>query len=452
MKNKQGISLIVLIITIIVIIILAAAVIISLDNNNPIDEADRARYESDCASMQALLTNTISKIMTKNLGTLSVMAGQINSITEGEIETTGEIEYTVADSAISSNKNGKIVFDKGENTDTIYYTGKKLPVYALGETRWFVDTEGIISLQVAGIEYGQGEISKWRQNKTIVSKTNPDGTIVTLEVGDTIATEDTFDTSIHPAWRVLGAEDGKLLLTIKYWKTVNLTGKEGFFAGSQSLDELSQSIVTVNDAVEEVRSIKVEDLNRVTGYDPMKTGEGVPYKNGVRGMYGEKVTYYFKDGVVASKSSLGEATDTYTAFQHIDGRILVPTAQKDEANKKVDTIKVECNNYTYYPKTLTTTKEGTVVGIDSSTDAYKFLFGGTKYWLASSFVHTGKGGVSWGLRFVDSTTSVTGTGFFDSAYDTEKGTSAIVLPVVKLNEKCVISEDETGSYNWKIEF
>ncbi len=58
-----GISLIVLVITIIVVIILAAAVIISLQNNNPMVEANKARINSDVANMQAIFTNTLGKIM-----------------------------------------------------------------------------------------------------------------------------------------------------------------------------------------------------------------------------------------------------------------------------------------------------------------------------------------------------------------------------------------------------
>ncbi len=46
-----GISLIVLVITIIVVIILSAAVIISLQNNNPMTEANKARINSDVANI-----------------------------------------------------------------------------------------------------------------------------------------------------------------------------------------------------------------------------------------------------------------------------------------------------------------------------------------------------------------------------------------------------------------
>ncbi len=51
-KQKSGISLIVLVITIIVIIILAVAVILSIANNNPIENANKARFQNDLKTMQ----------------------------------------------------------------------------------------------------------------------------------------------------------------------------------------------------------------------------------------------------------------------------------------------------------------------------------------------------------------------------------------------------------------
>ncbi len=50
MKNKRGISLIVLVITIIVVIILAAAVILTLTSNNPIDSANKATFLNDLST------------------------------------------------------------------------------------------------------------------------------------------------------------------------------------------------------------------------------------------------------------------------------------------------------------------------------------------------------------------------------------------------------------------
>ena len=56
MKNRRGISLIVLIITIIVIIILAGAVILNLSKNNPLESAKKARFQSDIDTFKSDLS------------------------------------------------------------------------------------------------------------------------------------------------------------------------------------------------------------------------------------------------------------------------------------------------------------------------------------------------------------------------------------------------------------
>ena len=61
MKNKKGISLIVLIVTIIVITILAAVVILTLSKNNPIESAKEARFKEDVRIFQDELALAVSK-------------------------------------------------------------------------------------------------------------------------------------------------------------------------------------------------------------------------------------------------------------------------------------------------------------------------------------------------------------------------------------------------------
>lgn len=166
MKNsKKGISLIVLVITIIVIIILAAAVILTLNNNNPIAEANDARYASDVANMQAILTNTVSKIMTANQSTITITTTVFKD-NEGDKLLT-KIPYKLDYPTDEDNKSGNITFKAGTNvipTETVkdesgnvttkagvlteWVTGKALPDYTAGTEQWKVDSEGNISLTV----------------------------------------------------------------------------------------------------------------------------------------------------------------------------------------------------------------------------------------------------------------------------------------------------------------
>ena len=56
----SGISLIMLVVTIIIMLILATVIVVTISSNNPVSEANKARYESDVDNMQALFTNMVS--------------------------------------------------------------------------------------------------------------------------------------------------------------------------------------------------------------------------------------------------------------------------------------------------------------------------------------------------------------------------------------------------------
>ena len=76
-------------------------------------------------------------------------------------------------------------------------------------------------------------------------------------------------------WKVLGAEKGKLLImsTIDVG-TLTLSGKEGYNTGISKLNAMCATYGKNS------RSITVEDINRVTGYDPTNTGTGTKYEVG----------------------------------------------------------------------------------------------------------------------------------------------------------------------------
>ena len=160
-RKRKGISLIVLVITIIVIIILVAMLILTLNKNNPIEEANRARYESDVANIQAVFTNTVSKVMAQNQGTIEINVGELNSVKiveDGVNSTEGRVNYLINNPQNSENKYGTIIFDVGINNNITYYTGRKLPLYNVGETTWYIDSDGLISLKVNEKEYGKDKI------------------------------------------------------------------------------------------------------------------------------------------------------------------------------------------------------------------------------------------------------------------------------------------------------
>lgn len=147
-NNRNGVSLIVLVITIIVIIILAAAVILTLNNNNPISEANDARYSSDLDNLQAVFTNVVSKIMVEKQAVVEIDNVQV-------ISDDATVEFSLVDS-FDGVAGGTIIFGKGTNTGSQYYTEKELPSYSSGNTTWIVDTEGKLYLQVGDRIYPKG--------------------------------------------------------------------------------------------------------------------------------------------------------------------------------------------------------------------------------------------------------------------------------------------------------
>ncbi len=183
-KENGGISLIVLVITIIVVIILASAVIVSLVNNNPITSASEARIKSDVSNMQAIFTNAVSKVMAESQDVIEITAGPLNTVTSGEKSAVGNAVYKLSDGT-----NGEVIFDTLPNEGLKYYTGKRLPIYNK-KTTWYVDEDGIISLEVGDKKYGEGQIGI-KASVTVVAIGNGETVPVPIGfyyVGGTIST------------------------------------------------------------------------------------------------------------------------------------------------------------------------------------------------------------------------------------------------------------------------
>lgn len=98
MKNKKGISLIVLIVTIIVIIILAAAVILTLNQNNPIDSSRIAQLADNRASLNSAVSLYYGKKMAETQGMYDTETVLIfgNNIGDKELVATGVREVNSA--------------------------------------------------------------------------------------------------------------------------------------------------------------------------------------------------------------------------------------------------------------------------------------------------------------------------------------------------------------------
>lgn len=281
-------------------------------------------------------------------------------------------------------------------------------------------------------------LDQWKQDKTKVTKGD-----LTIDVGDKIANFKAGDKE----WRVLGVENGKLLLTttenvndsfeVKPTTAGWSETEKRFVTAEKALDDECKSKITLTDLtdeikskVTEVRSMKVEDVDRVTGYDKTTYGTGEIYQ------YENKVTYSINsNGKVAYKSDIKSSDETsYT-------KLYLPNTSTNITSPYT----IKSTSYWYCAETDT--------GMEQESNAYQMLFGSDDqfYWLASSFIDAGEGSVGFGLFSV----GMGGIDIFDS-YLWES--SSInnneyiwgVRPVVSLKSDVKLTETSAGSGEWNI--
>lgn len=263
------------------------------------------------------------------------------------------------------------------------------------------------------------------------------------------------------AWGILGVENGHILLvSVNDVTTKTLEGKLGYLSGITELNDLCKEYDDGTGVIKgSGRSIKVEDINRITGYNPLKTGNGDVYHNPIFGkvtQYLNEVTYTlgeevdasgskhdiinFSSKLVSGKSSLDLE---YQKFEDLDGTILV----KDYVGqtKTAEEITIIGNEYRYFPTTLTTEETGEVKGIKNTSKVYDILFKDAEYWLASSFVVADTNSVAYGMRRVRGQ-KVVGAALWRS-YGLSSNPSHGVRAVVELESNVKLVKNEENIYN-----
>ena len=122
-------------------------------------------------------------------------------------------------------------------------------------------------------------------------------------------------------WKVLGIEDGKILLiSSQKVGTMTLSGAEGWKTAVEQLDEKCEKYGKGIGA-KSARSLRVEDINRITGYNPEKLVNGKKFGEGGINEYGNKVTYTLEDGKIKLKGASGINVETeIDVVKDINGR------------------------------------------------------------------------------------------------------------------------------------
>ena len=366
MQKKRGISLIVLVITIIVMIILAAAIIISLTNNGIIEKASNAvnEYNDDEAN---------------HVATLAWSEAYISGVRDID-ELKQRVRTGIIDAGLNYNDYGLIVTTRGVNV-----------------------------------------IKGWIQDGLLITKGD-----VTLEVGDLIQ----YNAGVSGytgAWKILGAkEDGKLLIMstkdvdslFLYGLTGNDSTNYGVLNGISRLDELCEPYGHGEGAVG-ARSIKVEDIDKLTGYDPKTYEVGHIYEYGNSVSLTWSATNSGKLNYTTTNNKTGTFKTTHSeGFFYVDYN----TMKRKSVVLGSNTIPLITNtSYKYNVSQLlsSVSQKATEMIVGSGSD---------KYWLASTFTRTSTNAAYFGLKTIKSSSVDYSYLFYSDGYkdEAERGVRAVV--------------------------
>ena len=226
--------------------------------------------------------------------------------------------------------------------------------------------------------YLAGTSDKWVQNGTKVSKTTLEGT-TTLTVGDYVNyVSGVSGYTDANGWQVLGAKDGQILLmsSSNIVSDYYMEGGDDYLNCTNVLNSLCATYGNGEHADSaKTRSVNVEDINRVTGFDPKTTNYGL----GEVYQYGNEVTYTLTgDGKISYTSNVKSGTANYDSFTMPDGT-------------PMNTVKLPSNHYVYTGGEYLT---------DKSNNAYRLIFGNddAAYWLGSVYTETRPGWVYFGIQ------------------------------------------------------
>ncbi len=307
------------------------------------------------------------------------------------------------------------------------------------------------------------------ENRTITSL----GTVTGLGEGNnqTIAIE-------AGTWKLLGVENGKLKIisdivgrdaesnetSAVASKVLKLQGNIGYQNTEKELNRICSLYGKGKYAVD-ARCITIEDINKITGYDPEHTGVnmnkstegGEVVGKDTLSQYGNKVTYFWK-GDYYPKYTFNTANDNLTnphnnGFYFCDG----DNWQKiDYSTNPGEICALISNSYSYYPETLTTTKDSTKsVGIANNSVEKDLLFndlsfGNTTrefYWLASRSIHCNTDCVRFGVRCVGNG-QAGGYIQLSSSHGGNVGFGAGLRPIVYLKSDIKLKKDNAGIWQF----
>ena len=467
-QKAKGITLIALVVTIVVLLILAGVSISMLGGENGIikqaveskyktkigDEKERVGLAATAAKTEnnwgEITEENLAAELTKNIGERDV---------DYTLTTSGEkfkVTYTDTGNNYLVDKNGNTT-ECGPWTQGEKDSNGNIPI-----------TNGKITLEVGDI-IDYDPLPDGETARTYTSKTVQTG----------YSTDQTFSSAYGGTWKVIGVSDeGQILITptdvIEKTKPTDayyyLRKQDGYKNAVNELDKISEIFGHGYGAVG-ARSITVEDINKVTGYnpnnvgqyDPNQTGSGTKYSANQLNEYGNEMTYYWKgddyphyiatnglEGNLSNSHNVSSGNYGFNWYEKGWKHSLKSTTATTSNMEEITTLR--SNDYWYYPQTLTNTSDTSATeGITTSSKAYKAIFCNSSestdnygYWLGSPFVATGAGVALFGMHCVRN-----GYVFHGNLYNSDGATNGYyygVRPAVILKSDIQLTGSSTEGW------
>ena len=457
--NVKGITLVALVITIVVLLILSGITISTLTGDNGVlRETKNSKQLAEDASLEESIQLAV------------------NSSQTGE---NGEVDFNILNSELD--RLGYVGTDLNELPTEIDVNGKHYEILEDGEAKrvlwWYSDktkskiTNGTDTFEIGTkVNYNSGKdesgnsLSNVKYSSTKTKNGHSDQEFVA--------------TSYTGEWAILGVEHGQILIM------PNSTLTSQFRIGCDMTNDpqenrLKNAQTGYTNAVSELnsigavyghgkgatggRSINVEDVNKVTGYDPNNVGtnmnsenptlSGKKYGESTIEQYGNRITlfwdgnygpYYESD--VPDYSGKNMEYNYWNSFYYYENGLGKSSKNPNKVENKQYITTITSNYYRYYPETLTieTKATGAKIGIQSGK-AYNLLFKESySYWLASTCVRADDSIYSYGVREVSNKLVGTTPEIWNSIGNNFNGKSSNVCPVVYLKSDIVL-KDSSGT-------
>ena len=444
--KERGITLIAVIVTIIVLLILAGITVgVLTGDNGIIKNANKAKEETKIANEKEIIEKATVQAMGNNKYG-NVEEDELQSALDKETEEgktqAKDVGEVIKILFVESNRNYAVDND-GNVREIIWWETSD------GEGNNYV-TNGDITLQIGDyITYDANDNGEYTYTAN-AEKTGASGE------------GQVFSSNYETEWRLLGVEHTNendclmlvpaTLIQSTIEKGFSVGGIEGYIYGIEEMENISKIYGHGSGALY-ARAIKMEDINKITGYDPMNTGDGKIYNQGKDTEYlneftvtkKEVTSYEFK-----CKNGAEVPSYTYGAFRYFN-----------EENKYVNleigqSVTLTCTYYSYYPTTLTDDISGEEKGISKNSREYSMLFS-DNYWIADKYF----GGTEninltthYGFfRVMDGVVRTIGARYCIAVGGNRSLTTFKIMPVVYMNADIQLTE--TGNKvnsctEWKI--